>query len=549
MAKATYLSDVNMTRLFLSLLAVLLLALLGYGFLIGNTITYFAKGIIGETRMGQVGGITKLLDDELIGLNQQQRKARLASLQKLFKLKIDLLLLNDIPDTVLSPADKKDLLKKGVAVNLKGEGETNFFLSEVDNLVWEIQVAFDSKDQDRLFMEGPLALINQQLSSIPQKDWHQKIKRVSGYFDEPSLQLLPLSTLTSDALLNEQDIKQLQANKSVLIFKNDSDLTHIYNRINQSEQVLKIGPVSYPAVLNNIQVFAFIFLSMLLSTAIWLWLRPVWRDLNTLKLASKAFGEGQLSTRITLPKYSLINSSLKSFNGMAEHIEQLISSHKTLTNAVSHELRTPVSRLRFGLEMLTKTKNDDDKVRYIASMNTDIEELDTMLAELLTYARMDRQEIALNKKPVVLSEWLEEQAQYWQSQCMHIKIENSHTGLSLNNVTCMDQKLMTRALHNLIQNACRYAKNKIYLHLGFDPNKNQLTLSVEDDGIGVPAQYHTTLFDPFTRVDDSRGRDSGGYGLGLAIVKQIIKAHQGEATITQSSLGGAKFVLEWECNH
>ncbi|MEE9444943.1 MAG: ATP-binding protein [Cocleimonas sp.] len=538
-----------MTRLFLSLLAVLLLALLGYGFLIGNTITYFAKGIIGETRMGQVGGIAKLLDDELIGLNQQQRKARLSRLQSFFKLKIDLLPLNDIPDTVLSPADKRDLLKKGVTVNLKGEGETNFFLSKVDNLVWEIQVALDSKDQDKLFMEGPLALINQQLSSIPQKDWQQKIKRVSGYFDEPPLQLLPLSTLTSDTLLNEQDIQQLQANKSVLIFKNDSDLTHIYNRINQSEQVLKIGPVSYPAVLNNIQVFAFIFLSMLLSTAIWLWLRPVWRDLNTLKLASKAFGEGQLSTRITLPKYSLINSSLKSFNGMAEHIEQLISSHKTLTNAVSHELRTPVSRLRFGLEMLTKTKNDDDKVRYIASMNTDIEELDTMLAELLTYARMDRQEIALNKKPVVLSEWLEEQAQYWQSQCMHIKIENSHTGLSLNNVTCMDQKLMTRALHNLIQNACRYAKNKIYLHLGFDPNKNQLTLSVEDDGIGVPAQYHTTLFDPFTRVDDSRGRDSGGYGLGLAIVKQIIKAHQGEATITQSSLGGAKFVLEWECNH
>ncbi|HIO97663.1 MAG TPA: GHKL domain-containing protein [Leucothrix sp.] len=232
---------------------------------------------------------------------------------------------------------------------------------------------------------------------------------------------------------------------------------------------------------------------------------------------------------------------------MAEHIEQLISSHKTLTNAVSHELRTPVSRLRFGLEMLEKTKSTEDKARYIASMNTDIEELDTMLAELLTYARMDRQEISLNIQPIVLSDWLEAQAQYWQSQCEDIKIKISHSGLSSKKVACMDHKLMTRVLHNLIQNACRYAKHEIQLRLEY--KEGHFKLFVEDDGAGIPKQHYSTIFDPFTRVDDSRDRDSGGYGLGLAIVKQIIKAHQGKVSISQSNaLGGANFLLEWQCD-
>ncbi|HIO97664.1 MAG TPA: hypothetical protein EYG71_07030 [Leucothrix sp.] len=253
-----------MTRLFISLLAVLLLALLGYGLAIGNAVTFFAKGALEKTSMRQISGITKLLDEQLIDLNQQQRQARISKLQSSFKFKINLLALDDIPNDDLSADDKQGLLDKGVAINMKHEGETNYFLSTIDNLVREIQIALNQKDQDKLFMEGPLTLINQQLSTIPKKDWPQEIKRISAFFDEPPMQLLTLSTLTADPLMNEPYIKQLQANKTVLIFDDDSNLTYIFNRINQSEQVIKIGPVSYPAFIQNIQIIAFLFLSMLL---------------------------------------------------------------------------------------------------------------------------------------------------------------------------------------------------------------------------------------------------------------------------------------------
>ena len=548
MARVTYLSEVDMTRLFVSLLTVLLIAILGYLFGIGGAFTFFTKDIIEEARLGQMSGITKLLDEQLIDLNQQQREEQLKKIQTTFKFKVDLHALNNIPDDVLSPDEKQSLLEKGVAVKDKDDGETNFFLSNINKqMIWELEVTPSTQENDRLFLVGPLSLVNQQLSKLPKKDWQQEVDRISAYFKEPPMQLLTFSKLPSDKLITKKEFKRLQSGESVLIFEDDYNLRYIFNRINQSDQVIKIGPFSYPTVLKNLQIIAFFLFTLLISTVIWLWLLPLWRDLNKLKHASKQFGQGELQTRITLPRYSFISSSLESFNGMADHIEQLISSHKTLTNAVSHELRTPVSRLRFGLEMLTKTESEADKARYTSSMNADIEELDDMLAELLSYARMDRHGINLLKTPLKLNQWLQQQTQYWESYDKNIQIKINTHNLSANKVTCMDEKLMARALHNLLQNAYRYAKHLIEIDFSYSNKKGNehYTLSVSDDGAGIPEQYHPTIFDPFTRVDDSRDRDSGGYGLGLAIVKQIIKAHNGTVSLECSPLGGAKFILHW----
>jgi len=195
--------------------------------------------------------------------------------------------------------------------------------------------------------------------------------------------------------------------------------------------------------------------------------------------------------------------------------------------------------------MLEQSNDREARARYLREMNMDIDELDEMLGEMLSHARLDRDKKTIEYTPVLLHDWLREQALRHRRNCNGKTIQVSYdAGLSAQAVKCMDPKLMARALSNLIQNGCRYAEHSIHIHLEY--NTGQYTLSVDDDGPGIPTAVQDKIFESFTRVNPSRGRDSGGYGLGLAIVKQIAEAHQGSVKVSRSELGGAKFILSWQ---
>jgi two-component system sensor histidine kinase RstB len=98
-------------------------------------------------------------------------------------------------------------------------------------------------------------------------------------------------------------------------------------------------------------------------------------------------------------------------------------------------------------------------------------------------------------------------------------------------------------LNNLLANAVRFAEETIQVTLERHPNN--WVLIVEDDGIGIPQDMWQSIFDPFTQVNNEQRDTSTGHGLGLAIVKQIAHWHEGEANVSQSELGGAKFIITW----
>ena len=96
---------------------------------------------------------------------------------------------------------------------------------------------------------------------------------------------------------------------------------------------------------------------------------------------------------------------------------------------------------------------------------------------------------------------------------------------------------------NVVRNAARYARSQV--RLSVERRDERTVINVDDDGPGVPAEQRERLFEPFTRAEDSRGRDSGGVGLGLAIVKSVAEWHGGEARIGDSPLGGARVSIAW----
>lgn len=527
-----------MSRLFLSLFVIVLAVVVAFVLTVNGVTNFLFQGVVEEMRDVQMGGIIRELDQEIAGLDARGREERLAYLRSLFRYDLDL-----VPFALsgLSEAQQRRL-RQGVFVTVtEGIGEIGYHRSQLPDFIWKLEISPGTAETDRQFLAGPLELIARRLRAAPREQWPAEIKKVDRQFGIP-IRLIPIDSPELSRDLDEPQRSDLAGGDSVVLFQADR-LTTIYYRIADSDQVLKVGEIEYPWLIVHIRHLVIAMLAFLVGAAIWLWLRPVWQDLRRLKRTSEGIADGRLATRIEISRYSFIKGILQAFNAMAGQIEQLITSHTTLTNAVSHELRTPVSRLRFGLEMLERSDQTADRSRYLEAMSADIDELDEMLTDLLSYARLDRQSIRLEKAPVVLGEWLERQVSCWRRDYPALAFTVRHGGLPTAPVTCMDPKLMARALHNLLQNACRYAETQIRVGLRYQTERYRLR--VEDDGCGIPESYRDSVFDPFTRVDSSRARDSGGYGLGLAIVKQVANAHRGKTCVGDSDLGGACFMLEW----
>nr|MCH9698149.1 ATP-binding protein [Gammaproteobacteria bacterium] len=151
--------------------------------------------------------------------------------------------------------------------------------------------------------------------------------------------------------------------------------------------------------------------------------------------------------------------------------------------------------------------------------------------------------LQLNTETVYAGEWLhtciEQCAPEAQAAAIELIID-IHEPVR---VIRINTHLMNRAVHNLVRNALRYAHHQVYISL--QTSSGRIKLQVDDDGPGIPKQHREHIFQPFTRLDYSRNKQSGGHGLGLAITQKIAQQHGGTISVVDSAQGGAGFQLEW----
>ncbi|MCU4674969.1 ATP-binding protein [Catenovulum sp. 2E275] len=336
---------------------------------------------------------------------------------------------------------------------------------------------------------------------------------------------------TQDILLPQAQFSALKQGQSIPTYTQQNALI-IYHYWPLKHKVIEIGPLTLS---QNNQTLNWLlrslsYLVLALVIAAWVW--PLWRDLNALQTASKAYAKGQFEFSPEVKKTSAIYPLASSFEKMAAQISQLIDEQKQLVNAVSHDLRTPLSRIKFSLNMLPQTT-----LTQLPDVQQDLAELEKLIEELLSYARLENQSQGLNLDYVDLNELICHQADKF-NQFTDKKII---TEINQTLIWLCDGWLIERCLDNLLSNAVRYAKNTIIVQAQI-VNK-QLIIRVEDDGEGIDPLQYQQIFKPFTRLETSRNKQSAGFGLGLAIVDKICQWHQGQCCVSASSAGGAKFTL------
>jgi two-component system sensor histidine kinase RstB len=220
-----------------------------------------------------------------------------------------------------------------------------------------------------------------------------------------------------------------------------------------------------------------------------------------------------------------------------EH-RSLLTLQRDLLHGVAHEFRSPMARIQFALEML-EDADEEEQYELRNGIHQALNDLDKLVQELLYYARLKDSQSEVIMAPVILNTLLasciDQVSEFYPQTRFYLHADPDNTPV------LADERLMKRMIVNLLRNAGRFADSQC--KISFQHSDQNTRIKVEDDGTGIPPGKTQRIFEPFTRLDPSRSRDSGGCGLGLAIVASIVSKHQWSIAISDSNLGGACFEI------
>ncbi|WED44136.1 two-component system sensor histidine kinase CpxA [Legionella cardiaca] len=254
------------------------------------------------------------------------------------------------------------------------------------------------------------------------------------------------------------------------------------------------------------------------------------QPLRSLRMAAKSIATGQLSTRVGRVKGHYRDEIAElsgEFDRMAEQLEAIINSKERLLQDISHELRSPLARLQIAIELGRKKAGELAETEF-ARMEVECLRLNTLIGEILEFARLDKSFTQLHRTTVNLPDLLTQII-----NDANFELRSNQPGVFLqekqNCDLFLDERLIHRAIENIIRNALRYSapNPKVHISLHFDDKHSQIYIDIADNGPGVPEEQLEKIFNPFYRVDTSREKKTGGYGLGLSIAQQAVKLHHG----------------------
>ena len=272
----------------------------------------------------------------------------------------------------------------------------------------------------------------------------------------------------------------------------------------------------------------------------WFLTMPVVR----LRAATRRLAAGDLSARAGAPsvrRRDEVAGLMRDFDTMASRLEALVKAQSRLLNDISHELRSPLARLNVALG-LARQRSGPESAAMLERIELEAGRLNELIGRLLTLARMEDGEQRAPSTPVSLEEIVlnvAEDAEFEaQARHCHVRCEIPAGSWEVRG----DASLLHSAVENVVRNAIRYTREGTTVEIRLERIKSagtdEAVVRVTDCGDGVPADALEKLFQPFYRLDDARGRQTGGVGLGLAITERAVRFHGGRVSAANRAEGG-----------
>ena len=263
------------------------------------------------------------------------------------------------------------------------------------------------------------------------------------------------------------------------------------------------------------------------------------RRLKALRQGVERFGEGELQYRVDVEGKDEVADVARSFNQAAQRIEELVTAHRSLLANASHELRSPLARMKMAISMLGDVPAEH-ATRLKEEIHQDIHELNDLVEEVLLDSRLDARP-SLDLQTIDVVGLLIEEAGRVGADVHADELPPAQANPQIQ----ADERLLRRAVRNLLENARRYGRKgdaAAVIDVRIKPSIDHLDILVEDRGPGVPTDQRERIFEPFYRMP-GHAEYAGGVGLGLSLVGQIAQRHGGQARCEAREGGGSRFVI------
>lgn len=265
------------------------------------------------------------------------------------------------------------------------------------------------------------------------------------------------------------------------------------------------------------------------------------RPLRELLQQNLQFADGKLDSRVThlSRRQDELGQLGKSFNTMAERISALLTNQQRLLRDISHELRSPLARAQLALGLTERQQS----LEQLPRISQELDRLDSMLDELLTFSKLDAGQYQLQMQNFELTELLAEILDVNQVEAQ-AKSQQLHLLPCANLQIQADSRLLARAIENVLRNAIKYSPPGSDISCSVAQHPKLCVVTICDQGPGIAENQLEAIFEPFYRVSNSRTASTGGTGLGLAIVAQITRQHGGEVRASNRPEGGLCISLQ-----
>ncbi|MCP4407128.1 MAG: HAMP domain-containing histidine kinase, partial [Gammaproteobacteria bacterium] len=259
-------------------------------------------------------------------------------------------------------------------------------------------------------------------------------------------------------------------------------------------------------------------------------IRWMFQPIENIQQGVQRIGQGDLGHRIAVTRKDELGTLGSNINAMADDIQKMLDAKRQLLLAISHEIRSPITRARVSLELL----EDSNPAREIRQ---DLQEMDTLISELLETERLNTRHSVLNKTPTSMNQLVMDIiGEFFVEQRIETQL------LPGDPYFLLDAPRIKLLIKNLLENALRHNSQAGPPPLIELSTTQKLNIRVRDHGAGVETEHLPHLTEPFYRVDKSRQRKTGSYGLGLYLCRVIAEAHGGHLSLNSKPNQGTEVI-------